>query len=76
MGKLTLNNINAFTPLPDHVERAIQRVPRRENVPRSVYRRLWRLLKNGATMAQCYAMIPTKRPTPEKVRDQIKEEIG
>ena len=69
-------DINAFTPLPDHVERAIRRLPRKDNIPYSVYRRLWRLISNGATMAECYSMIPSKRPALDRIRRLIQEEIG
>jgi hypothetical protein len=73
---LQLRDINAFTVVPDHIEVAIRRLPRACNLNHSTYRRLWRLLHNGATMDQCYSMIPSKRPALNLMRERLGKEIG
>lgn len=76
MTTLTLFDINAHRHVPHHVEVAIRKLPRQENASNSIYRRLWILLENGATMAQCYRAISSKRPTLEKRRDRLREAIA
>ena len=73
---LQLQNVNAFVAVPDHVEVVIQRMPRHPYLTPSIYRRLWRLLNNGATMAQCYRMIATKRPALDRMRERLERELG
>ena len=73
---LQLQNVNAFVAVPDHVEVVIQRMPRHPYHTPSIYRRLWRLLNNGATMDQVYLMIPSKRPALDLMRERLERELS
>jgi len=76
MTTLRLQNVNAFVPVPDHVEVVLRRLPRRGNLSRSTYRRLWSLLRNGATMEECYQMISSKRPALDLMRERLDRGLG
>lgn len=76
MTTLKLQNVNAFVTVPDHVEVVIRRLPRARNLSHSIYRRLWSLLRNGATMEECYLMISSKRPALDLMRERLERGLG
>ena len=75
MTTLKLQNVNAFTTVPDHVEVVLRRLPR-GYISHSTYRRLWSLLRNGATMEECYQMISSKRPALDLMRERLDRGLG
>ena len=76
MTTLKLQNVNAFVTVPDHVEVVIRRLPRARSLSHSAYRRLWSLLRNGATMEECYLMISSKRPALDLMRERLERGLG
>ena len=76
MTTLKLQNVNAFVTVPDHVEVVIRRLPHARTLHGSTYRRLWSLLRNGATMEECYLMIATKRPALDLMRERLEKGLG